>query len=140
MAEGWEEKEFHQFDWWRAKFCPLCLHTGGHCPKENASKMPTWQSFLRVLVPRVSPLDQEFGQDKNGNPNNGWKEELWHQEFLLSAKNIGSLGDGLLLGWPSCDATLKEWTLLHRIGINLSSLVIVTVIYSVAKRPPQHYF
>jgi hypothetical protein len=28
------------------------------------------------------------------------------QEFLLSAKNIGSLGDGLLLGWPPCEMAL----------------------------------
>jgi hypothetical protein len=28
----------------------------------------------------------------------GWEKELWRQEFLLSAKNMGSLGDGLSVG------------------------------------------
>jgi hypothetical protein len=89
------------------------------------SKMPTWQYFLKVLAPRVSPIHQEFGQDENGNPNYGreeelWsrggtmverrnygqEEELWHQEFFLSAKNIGSLGDGYLLGRPPCKLLL----------------------------------
>jgi hypothetical protein len=57
MAEGQEEKEFQQFDWWRTKFCPLGLHTEVVAQRRMPSKMPTWQYFLRVLGLRVFPLD-----------------------------------------------------------------------------------
>jgi hypothetical protein len=46
MAEGREEKEFQQFDWWRARVCPLGLHMGGRRPKENALQNATlFESF-----------------------------------------------------------------------------------------------
>jgi hypothetical protein len=69
--------------------------------------MPTWQQFLRVLALRVSLLDQEFGQNENGNPNYGWEKELWRQEFLFSPKNMGGLDNGLLFGWLLCEAALN---------------------------------
>jgi hypothetical protein len=71
------------------------------------SKMPTWQHFLRVLAPKVSSLNQEFGQDKNENPNYDQEEELWCQEFLLLAKNMGSLDNGLSFGRPSYEVALS---------------------------------
>jgi hypothetical protein len=75
MAEGRKEKKF-EHDWWRAKVCPLGFHIGGRPPKENTLQnayMTTLfetfgtKSFSSRL--RVFSLDQEFGQDENGNPN-----------------------------------------------------------------------
>jgi hypothetical protein len=66
--------------------------------------MPTWQHFLRVLVPRVSSLNQEFEQDENGNPNYGQEEA---PKVSLLAKNMGNLDDGLSLGRPPCEAAFR---------------------------------
>jgi hypothetical protein len=79
--------------------------------------MPTWQYFLRVLGPRVTPFNQEFGQDENGNPNYDQEEELWRLEFLLKAKNMGSLGNSLLLGWPLCEGALRDFPCYKRHGL-----------------------
>jgi hypothetical protein len=57
-----------------------------------------------------SPRPQWIDKIKNSiNTTFGTKmePELWsrgRQEFLLSAKNLGSLGDGHMLGWPPCEA------------------------------------
>jgi hypothetical protein len=89
------------------KFVLLAFIRETIAQRRKPSKMPTWQYFVRVLASRVSPLNQEFGQDKNRNLNYDRDEELWHQEYLFPAKNMGSLGDGLSLGWPPCEVALS---------------------------------
>jgi hypothetical protein len=86
------------------KFVPWAFTQEAGAQRRTPSKMLTWQHFLRVLEPRVSTLDQKFGQEKNGNPNYGQEEELWLQEFLL----LGSLGNNLLFGRPPCEAALTH--------------------------------
>jgi hypothetical protein len=46
MAEGGEEKEFQQFDWWRVKVCPLGLYMGGQSKGEHPPKCLHGSTFV----------------------------------------------------------------------------------------------
>ena len=63
MVENQEEKGFQQFDWWKAKVCPLGLHTGCRCSNENILQNAYMATLLENFGTSISPLKQEFGQD-----------------------------------------------------------------------------
>jgi hypothetical protein len=66
MVEDQVEKEFQQFDWWRAKVCLLDLYTRGHCPKENTLQIAYMAVLFENFGTKSSSSQQEFGQNKNG--------------------------------------------------------------------------
>jgi hypothetical protein len=107
MAVGQEEKEFQQFDWWKAKVCPLVgLHIGGCRPKENtlqyAYMVVLFESFGAKSfssLPRACAIRKMEIQTMVERRNYGTKS--------FSAKNMGSLGDGLSFGRPPYEPPLR---------------------------------
>jgi hypothetical protein len=66
MAKGREDKEFQQFDWWRAEVCPLGLHARGRRPKENALE----SAYMAALFER-------FGAKSFSSQLRVWARQEW---------------------------------------------------------------
>jgi hypothetical protein len=55
--------QISQFDWWRAKVCPLSLHTKGQWPTDNGLQ----NVYMTTLS--WSFGEKRFVRNNNGNPN-----------------------------------------------------------------------
>jgi hypothetical protein len=85
MAEGREEKEFQQFNWWRAKVCPLGLHMGGRRTKENALQ----NAYMAALFESFDA--KSFSSRPRVWARQEWKPELWSRGGTM-APRVSPLG------------------------------------------------